>query len=147
MTAQATSSKNLAVLLGVFVVWQLVFIPAANTLEFLRFAADEDESGALDHVAGEMTGTGNHAAAPYRLLKSWSEMSGQWQSWSLFAPTVGRLSGFLEVELRWDTGRAAILLTNPNQPDDLHAYVRFGYSRFRKYESFLWVALARFFRS
>lgn len=69
------------VLLGLLVMWQLVFIPAANVLRLPRLAP-------LSVVT-----------------QPWAEATGQFQGWSLFAPEVPTQSAFTTLELHWSKDR------------------------------------------
>jgi hypothetical protein len=81
--------------------------------------------------------------------KHWAQLTGQPQSWGLFAPDVGRLLPFPAVELRWDDEDwpdwaerppladprpAPVVVLSDNEPRDPHRYVKFALFRVRKYE-------------
>jgi hypothetical protein len=92
------------------VVWQLVFILAANFLSILPEKS---------------------AAGPAAVTNCWAELTGQWQGWSLYAPFVPHQAVFLEVELRWDNNltrpappAGSVRLRPANEPDDPYHYRR-----------------------
>ncbi len=93
-------------LLGLFVVWQLVFLFVANghpILEEVR--ALLRRGNAFEQEPDWVNGRGRAyqgQETAYRVAKAWGEVSAQPQNWSLFAPTVWRNVPFPAVELRWD---------------------------------------------
>jgi len=81
--------------------------------------------------------------------KRWAQLTGQPQSWGLFAPYVGDELPFPAVELRWDDQDwpdwaarptlspqppAPVVILSDNEPLDRHRYAKFGRLRLRKYE-------------
>jgi hypothetical protein len=95
------------VVLGVFIVWQLLFLPAANLCGVLTEARNRlAEWPPLGQAAPEWTrgrGTLHRTTeAVAGVTARWAEVTGQPQSWSLFAPEVGPDVAFVAVELRWD---------------------------------------------
>jgi hypothetical protein len=97
------------VLLGVFLIAQLLFLVSSNLIGFLkdnrtelgpqaRQAAEAlapgwpDEKGHVWHALEHVSKTD----------KMWAQLTGQLQVWSLFAPTIGRECVFPALELRWD---------------------------------------------
>jgi hypothetical protein len=100
-------------LVGLFVVWQLIFLVAANVLFLLWPAVPQ----------------------PY------GNATGQWQGWSLYAPDVPKRAGFVAVELRWKD-RPAVKLRSDNEPDDLlHFFRPPGTGRLLNYEAHLRLVL------
>jgi hypothetical protein len=95
------------VLLGLFIFWQLLFLPAANLCGLLtcarnrlaewpplaRAAPDWAQGQGPLHRATEAVGG---------VTRRWAELTGQPQPWSLFAPEVGPDVAFVAVEFRWD---------------------------------------------
>jgi hypothetical protein len=72
----------------------------------------------------------------------WSDLTGQAQTWSLFAPTIGRECVFPALELGWhDDAQAGPVLHAPesvlseNEPSDPEHYLRIGNFRLRRYEN------------
>jgi hypothetical protein len=106
MDAAAAHRPTLAqVLLGLFISWQFVFLPAANYLAF--FPHGQAEEGELSDSrsapsqadAGPVQSAINLAAG---ITDAWAHLTGQAQAWWLFAPDVPRSATFPIVELRWD---------------------------------------------
>jgi hypothetical protein len=75
------------------------------------------------------------AGATRAVTGCWADLTGQPQSWSLFAPNVTDYLPFVEVELRWGGGRPAVLLLSENEPADRDRFFRLGRFRLRRYES------------
>ena len=75
-----------------------------------------------------------------QVFTRWVELTGQTQSWSLFAPNVWTHVPFDAVELRWDA-KPPVLLLSDNEPRDIHRYFRVGYFRLRRFESSIDVGL------
>jgi hypothetical protein len=93
MNASATPRPTAAqVLLGLFVLWQLFFLPASNLTGLLLWAPPE--------LAGEQPALEAVAAVTDR----WGQTTGQVQNWRLFAPNVPAHAVFIAVELRWNEG-------------------------------------------
>jgi hypothetical protein len=96
-------------LLGIFIVGQLVFLTAINLVDMARDARDElprDTATAIERVVPGWTKQSGHAhdltEQVYNVAKRWSQVSGQLQGWSLFAPNIGRHCVFPSVLLLWD---------------------------------------------
>ncbi len=105
-------------LLGVFIIGQLVFLVAINLLDMARDARDEMRdrtASAIERVVPGWPQKGGHVhdvtELTYDAVKRWSQVTGQLQGWSLFAPNIGRHCVFPCVVLRWDEdpGSASIL--------------------------------------
>lgn len=184
--------------LGLFVLWQVVFLCGYNLVE-LSSAAQEylgdqrkawlkkqsDESvgngdkpdadgavwervtdlplvgGAIEEwiEQGEKSVLGRRIARAEKVTDWYAKRSGLEQGWSLFAPDTVDWSCMVAVEMRWDDdpepgGKkpppgAEELVPEPvelysdNEPRDRRRYVRWGYYRFRKFESSLEVRLTR----
>lgn len=139
--------SNAQVFLGLFILWQLFFLTAANGLKML----DSVRSSLKDHAFVETIAPGwarekghVHDAAEVvtGLTKRWAQVTGQPQSWSLFSPNVASYIPFLAVELRWDddagrSTRPPVLLRSDNEPANVRCFFRVGQFRLRKYESYL----------
>jgi hypothetical protein len=140
--------------LGLFVVWQLLFLLSSNLLsveDAVRAALQK--SPAAQRVAPDLfEGKGRtHAALREveRVTQRWEEMTGQAQLWQLFAPDVADVIPFLAVELRWDDDRLPdddaervlpapcppVLLLSDNEPADPACFFRVGRFRLRRYET------------
>ena len=130
-------SKFAPALLGAFVVWQLVFLLAANVAgvvrglppEVLRYEmADGAWRESLDRTRLPAIGTSDRAANSRGIIWAtdrWSEATAQWQGWAMFAPNVPASSYFLTTSLRWHDpnshGGAAVRqidLPSPYEPAD-----------------------------
>jgi len=115
------------VLLGVFVLGQMLFLPAYNALEGaddLRKGLREsrENEGRLwglvsrwpavrDVLAewlekgdrkGDRGALGNAIGRARRVTRWWAQTAGQEQGWGLFSPDAYRWSSFASLELRWD---------------------------------------------
>ncbi len=132
--------------LGLFVAGQLLFLLTSNLLsveDAVRAALQK--SPPAQRVAPDLfDGTGRaHAGlrAVERLTRRWEELTGQAQSWQLFAPDVADVVPFVAVELRWDGDRLPpVLLLSENEPADPRRFFRLGHFRLRRYESTIDVA-------
>ncbi len=117
--------KNAQVLLGLFIVGQLLFLLAANFIdltESARATLREEPSPelpdtlegevrhgsrvALDWIAPGWTRGEGHVSDAENvvntLLIRWAQVTGQQQDWSLFAPGINTVTSFVAVQLRWD---------------------------------------------
>jgi hypothetical protein len=99
--------RTVQVVLGLFVVWQLVFLIAANLVKLLdHFKEGLQKEPLTETLApGWSKGEGHiHDAEEVLtgLTRRWSQLTGQPQNWSLFAPNVAVLVPFVAVECRWD---------------------------------------------
>jgi hypothetical protein len=99
----------LGVLLGLFILAQMIFLPVANLLGFLPTLRDNlrntawaqalapdwlDKKGNAEEI---LTNAGD-------VSQRWQEITGQPESWSLFAPDVADDIWFLRVEMNWQDG-------------------------------------------
>jgi hypothetical protein len=126
-------------LAGVFVVWQLVFMLAANLVgvfkgvppEMVRYEfADGAWRDSLDRTAALPKATSEPAARSRGILWAtdrWGEVTGQWQGWAMFAPNVPTSSYFLTTTLRWNEAGAdrvsqQIELPSPFEPIEPQRY-------------------------
>ena len=81
--------------------------------------------------------------------KHWSQLTGQPQNWSLFAPYIVEVVPFPAVELRWDDQDwpdwaerplvanphpAPVVILSDNEPTDRREFAHYQGFRFRKYE-------------
>jgi hypothetical protein len=112
-------------LLGLLITWQLVFMLGGSFLAFWSSCHPGP-----NRVTAAMAGVTDH----------WAALTGQWQGWSLYGPSVPTQSAFVVVELRWD--HATVRLGTDTEPQDVHNYFRpFGSSRLAIYESYLGLVL------
>lgn len=85
--------------LGAFIVGQLGFILTANFLPLVR--APKTDSGIPGQEA-KLSSKINVLGGLTNSLRHWSNLTGQLQGWSLYAPHVPMQATFVAVELRWD---------------------------------------------
>jgi hypothetical protein len=133
--------------LGLFVVWQLVFLLGLNLCEVTRHCVAWVPQLELTFpdLADTESKTRVRLDRAERVWTRWAEFTGQAQNWSLFAPNVWANVPFAAVELRWDeepaNDRAAprppVYLISDNEPVDVSSYFRIGLFRLRRYESSL----------
>jgi hypothetical protein len=152
------SPSTLQVLLGLFIVWQIIYLVAGNLLNMAQETrsslADPDNEPKLVQKAAEVVqwlapGWIKKEGHVYDadealsgLTKRWGQITGQVQGWSLFAPSVSEHNTFVAVELRWDgESYPPELLLSDNEPRDPNCFFRLGDFRLRKYESHLDVLL------
>jgi hypothetical protein len=127
--------KLAQILLGLFIVWQILFMLSANILEMIPPGrVEEDELSDLHFT--------NLNPEEVKLLPGrkeidfarnitdwWSQVTGQIQMWSLFAPTFPIQASFPLVELQWDTGGAvpsSVRLPSFQDPVDPGRYFRWS---------------------
>src|SRR5437764_15333300 len=116
--------RALAVGVGLFALWQLVFLPAANLIDFIpRRPGPHDTDPVMD--AYQERGTFTTVEPLQRsvevagdVLDFWSEATGQDQGWSLFAPGSPPHSLFQSVELRFADGEV-VEVRSRFEPNDL----------------------------
>jgi len=139
------------VLLGVLVVWQILFLLAANALDVLRHAqrvtgGNEEVGAIVDHVSGGLGHRKGHWYEVSYILSRWELIFNQNQGWGLFSPGVGDWYSFPQVEMRWDDrapgkpalpgGREPVMLRGLQEPKDLKSFTRWGPWRFQRYEDY-----------
>jgi hypothetical protein len=93
--------------LGLFIVGQLFFLFAANFIQLgSAFRRALDAHPAVAPVVSKWTNPEGHLHEAGELFAAWttrwSEVSGQPQNWSLFAPNVTEEIPFVAVELCWE---------------------------------------------
>ena len=124
MDTAAPRPRLAQVLLGLFISWQLLFLPTTNYLAFFPHGQPEEGELSDSRAAPDQTDsesavqTGINIAAS--LTDAWACLTGQVQARWLFAPDVPRAATFPIVELRWDDGspvrlRTILEPTNPQQ--------------------------------
>jgi hypothetical protein len=132
--------------LGLFVLWQLVFLLGLNfcevTCHCLAWLPSAER--AFPDLADAESKARQRLDRVERAWNRWAEFTGQAQGWSLFAPDVWANVPFAAVELRWDdepagapAERPSVYLLSDNEPEDVHSYFRVGRFRLRKYEGAL----------
>jgi hypothetical protein len=128
------------VCLGLFIVWQVVFIVGNSLLQMIRDAREIENEDAVNLLSLLTLDLPKEKGPGYQALKGfhhWAEVTGQEQGWSLFAPGIEDQARFLHAVLYWTDGREPVTLPSLTEPADLKAFFRWGYSRLRKYESYL----------
>src|SRR5713101_5085943 len=108
-TSPSTPVTASRLLLGLFILGQLFFLFASNLLGILQESKDnlpEHWKAPIERLAPGFTKQEGHVweltETLTRLTKMWDHVTGQAQSWSLFAPRVSGDCTFLALELRWD---------------------------------------------
>jgi hypothetical protein len=105
------AARGPRLLLGIFIVWQIIFLCALNGVEMLsglrdELPTDKDVPEVLDRAVPGWAKKKGHVHDLSEMLNSvadhWANLTGQTQSWSLFAPNVRRQCVFPAVVLRWD---------------------------------------------
>jgi hypothetical protein len=114
--------RALAVAVGLFAAWQLVFIPAANLIDFFPRRVGPPLEPIADgyQQRGTFTTIEPLQAAADRtgaVLDFWSELTGQEQGWSLFAPGMPPYAVIPAVEFRFADGPSDTVLS-PYEPLD-----------------------------
>jgi hypothetical protein len=138
------------VLLGILIVWQILFLLGDNALHLLFYAegiTEKKQVGAvIDRLGGGFTQGKGHWYEAFYILKRWEGIWNTPQSWRMFSPSVGDYFSFIRVEMRWDDlgpgekpapgCRPPVVLKGLNEPDDFDNYVRWGPWRFQRYEDY-----------
>jgi hypothetical protein len=116
--------RALSVAVGVFALWQLVYLPAANVIDFVPRRpgpTDLHPEMRLFQTRGTFTANERLQTAAEKVgnvLDFWGELTGQEQGWSLFAPGFPPHTIFPAVEFRFPDGTAETL-RSPFEPADL----------------------------
>ena len=148
---------TLRVLLGIFVLWQAVFLCGSflancgKALASLGERQDDDAPFLARH------GIVFRRPSPFveelskqseLVLRRYSELTGQRQRWKLYAPDAYDYFDFIAVQLRWDDeglpegsvpvhNLQPVVLGSKIEPANLERYVRLGGMRMRRYETIL----------
>src|SRR5438105_9496506 len=87
--------------LGLFIGFQLVYLPAANWIKLVPLGLPASMGELDDDI--QLRGGSNPAydAAGWAMLR-WGELTGQAQGWSLFAPRFGHQASLPAVLLIWN---------------------------------------------
>ena len=116
--------RGLAVAVGLFALWQLVFLPAANLIDFVpRRPAPCDLDPVMDMYQAKGTFTRveplqRAAEVAGDVLDFWAEVTGQDQGWMLFAGGNPPHTLFQAVELHFADGEA-VTIRSRFEPADL----------------------------
>src|SRR5260370_2328275 len=133
MDAAAQRPTMAQLLLGLFISWQVLFLPAANYLAFFPHGQAEEGELSDSRSAPDQAGASSAVKKAINLAAgitdAWSYLTGQVQAWWLFAPDVPRAATFPVVELRWDDDADSatippVRLRTIVEPDDPQAYFR-----------------------
>jgi hypothetical protein len=107
-------------LLGLLVVWQLVFIVGSNMLDFFPHRPlSRDELSDFREAKAETLP--KLSVVPYLagVTDRWAQLTGQYQMWWLFAPNFPPQATFPAVEFRWDdAARTEFTALNGNRSND-----------------------------
>ena len=116
--ANATSRPGLkSVLLGLFVLFQLIYLPLSNLMQLVPREMPEHR-GELDiRVQREGTATNQRSIQEAinglgTCLDRYGELSGQVQAWSLFAPDFGTQTIYPIAEFEFGEGQERFLMRN-----------------------------------
>jgi hypothetical protein len=105
--------KLARILLGLFILWQLVFLICSNLLSLLPSVRElwRDKSS-VEAVAPDWLHDKGRVANTERTLLGmttrWAEVTGQPQNWSLFAPNVTSIVPFVAVEFCWEEDPSSV---------------------------------------
>jgi hypothetical protein len=115
-TPPSLARRAVAVLVGLFATWQLVFLPAANVIDFVPRRVGPPLEPVGDHYQKRGTFTDVEplqaaADGAGTALDLWAEASGQDQGWPLFTPGVPPYSVIPAVEFRFADGPPETLLS------------------------------------
>src|SRR5216684_3308202 len=117
-----TKAKRL--LLGLFVIWQLLFLFTSNLLPLIPHGRQELDELTYDiSLHGQATSIEpiQQAIEGISLVSDrWMEATGQLQGWSLFAPIFPPQAGFVAVEFRWNDGSHDRVHSRFEPSDPLH---------------------------
>jgi hypothetical protein len=109
MSQPAKPPSPRQVLLGLFILVQLAFLFTANVLGFVQWFPTIEHEGSnklVNRVAPRFAEKQGHGwqwgDQLDGNLRRYTELTGQDQAWSLFAPTVSKATGFPAILLSWD---------------------------------------------
>ena len=162
-TARSQTPTQRSVLLGLFVVVQLVFLIVQNAFTMLQEARPgmpPEVRDVVQQIAPDWPDRKGHLwdfmEGSTTLTNRWSQATLQLQTWSLFAPNVGKdcvfpallLSDddpadtrFPAIDWPVDFGTRGKVVLSDNEPADLMRYVRWGHFRLRRFENNLVIYL------
>jgi hypothetical protein len=114
-------------LLGLFVTWQLVYLPAANLIQFvpLRVRQDTGDTPLSTQEVGRFTENNRLqtlADAVGAGLTRYAEASGQVQFWKLFTPELPPYTVVLVTRLEFGDGRSVDMVSPYGPADDPPSY-------------------------
>jgi hypothetical protein len=141
--AMAKGSSPRQVVLGLFIVGQLAFLVLSNFIGLYHDAQGRLSASAtlvIDRIAPGYASQSGHAwKVPDEVstaLRRWAQLTGQDQSWSLFAPSVAKVTGFPALLLIFEDEPAsapgiARVLTLLNARDGIQAAAAIGLLQLR----------------
>lgn len=115
--------------LGLFILWQIIFMISANLLGMIPHGRPEEDELSDYRVTAIETADRGHAQRAVDALAEvtdcWGQGTGQMQAWWLFAPTFPLQATFPLVELSWDDGQTPpVRLATFDEPENPYAYFR-----------------------
>lgn len=122
--------RALAVAVGLFAAWQLIYLPAANLIDFVPrrpHGPDLEPTGDIYQAKGRFTNVEplqRTAEWTGDVLDFWSEASGQEQGWSLFAPGTPPYSVIPAAEFRFASGPSDTVLSSYEPTDKRNPGIR-----------------------
>jgi hypothetical protein len=101
------------VFLGAFILWQLFFLFSSNIVSLLPKAREEWANQRVVQIVAPEWGEAKGPAAKIEhslstVTSRWSELTGQPQNWSLFAPNVTDIIPFIAVEFCWEDDPSSV---------------------------------------
>ena len=135
--------------LGLLILWQLVYLTIANSLETLEIVTHRfpETSAAITKVLDE-----SRAGEPERplgplssliyVVDKYGQITEQPQRWSLFAPNISDQTSFLAYEFRWHDEERSVWLLSDNEPENPAEYWRMLGNRVRSVEQNLTVGFS-----
>jgi hypothetical protein len=101
------------VFLGAFILWQLFFLLSSNFVSLLPKAREDwAKQRIVQNVAPDWVEAKGPVAKIEQILtrvtSRWSELTGQPQNWSLFAPNVTDIIPFVAVEFCWEDDPSSV---------------------------------------
>jgi hypothetical protein len=117
-----------AAALGVFVGWQLLFLPLSNVMQFFPRSRVEDRGDYIIEcqLEGRMTsnrGLQSGYDSAGHIVDRWAEVSGQYQFWKMFCPELPSNSLFPVYRLKLRDG-TIVEMESRFQPDHLEPGLR-----------------------
>src|SRR5260370_37659988 len=99
--------------LGLCVIWQILFLFSSNLLSLAAKARDYwQDQNFVKTIAPEWSQSKGRVADTEHSLSTmttrWSELTGQPQNWSLFAPNVTSVIPFVAVEFCWEDDPSSV---------------------------------------
>ncbi len=101
------------VFLGLFIIWQLLFLFSSNILSLLAKAREVWQNQAAVQSNSPASSETKGATEEFEqrwsnAMSRWAELTGQPQSWSLFAPNVTSIIPFVAVEIIWEDDPSSV---------------------------------------